>query len=307
MLTYSPSNQSSSIEKIKGYFQILKFRLSLLVAFSGAMAFIVASHKVNYLELFLFVLGGFLVTGSANIINQIKEVEFDHLMKRTKDRPLPTGLLNKMEAGAFSCALGVIGLSIHFFYLNPLTALLSLISLLLYGFAYTPLKRVGPIAVFVGAFPGALPPLIGWVACKGAILGTSPTGELEIMGLILFGIQFIWQFPHFWAIAWVGDDDYKAAGFKLLPNKGGKNLSTAFNIMIYTLFLIPLSLLPHYFGVTGVRSAVVVTIAGILFLIQTFQLMRTCDKSAALKMMFGSFFYLPIVQIAFVLDVIEKI
>ena len=307
MLTYTSSNDVSFSAKLQGYVQILKFRLSFLVAFSGAMAFIVASQSVNYLSLFLFVFGGFLVTTSANIINQISEVEFDKLMKRTKDRPLPTGVLNKKEAAIYSLILGSLGLAIHYFYLNPLTALLSLISLLLYGFAYTPLKRVGPIAVFVGAFPGALPPLIGWVACTGSILGTSSTGELEIMGLILFGIQFIWQFPHFWAIAWVGDEDYQAAGFKLLPNKGGRNLSTAFNIMIYTLYLIPLSLLPHYFGVTGITSAVVVTIAGVLFLVQTFQLMRTCDKAAALKMMFGSFFYLPIVQIAFVLDVIDKV
>ena len=180
---------------------------------------------------------------------------------------------------------------------------MSLISLILYGFAYTPLKRVGPIAVFVGAIPGGLPPLIGWVACTGQIIGQNQlTGKLEIMGLILFGIQFIWQFPHFWAIAWVGDEDYRNAGFRLLPNKGEKNLTTAFNIMIYTLFLIPLSLLPHYFGVTGMKSAIIVTLAGVMFLYQTIVLMRECDKQAALKMMFGSFFYLPIVQIAFVLD-----
>lgn len=301
MLTYTSSDNITLAEKIKGYAQILKFRLSFLVAFSGAMAFIVASNSVNYLNLTLFVVGGFFVTAAANIINQIKEVEFDKLMKRTQDRPLPTGVLNKKEAAVFCVILGVVGLLIHYYWLNPLTALLSFISLLLYGFAYTPLKRVGPIAVFVGAFPGAFPPLIGWVACTGSILN-GVDGTPEMMGLILFGIQFIWQFPHFWAIAWVGDEDYKKAGFKLLPNKGGKNITTAFNIMIYTLFLIPLSLLPHYFGVTGIKSAVVVTIAGILFLIQTFQLMRSCDKAAALKMMFGSFFYLPIVQVAFVLD-----
>lgn len=303
MLTYSQSENISILEKVKGYLQILKFRLSFLVAFSGAMAFILASHAVDYFNLIVFVVGGFFVTASANIINQIKEVEYDKLMKRTKDRPLPTGVLNKNEAALFSVVLGITGLVLHYYYLNSLTALLSFISLLLYGFAYTPLKRVGPIAVFVGAFPGALPPLIGWVACTGSIVGADPlTGKLELMGLILFGIQFIWQFPHFWAIAWVGDEDYQKAGFKLLPNKGGKNLSTAFNIMIYTLFLIPISLLPNYFNVTGSTSAVVVTVAGVLFLWQTFMLMRTCDKSAALKMMFGSFFYLPIVQIAFVLD-----
>lgn len=155
------------------------------------------------------------------------------------------------------------------------------------------MKRVGPIAVFIGAIPGALPPLLGWVAY---------TGGISFEALIIFGIQFIWQFPHFWAIAWVGDEDYKKAGFKLLPNNGRKDLNTAINIMIYTLFLLPLGLLPTYFGVTGLNSAVIVTICGCGFLAQTFSLMRDNSDKAALKIMFGSFLYLPIVQIAYMLD-----
>ncbi len=189
--------------------------------------------------------------------------------------------------------LGVTGVAIHFIHFNLLTALLSLLSLILYAFVYTPLKRVGPIAVFVGAIPGALPPMIGWVAVSNGI-----TTE----ALILFGIQFIWQFPHFWAIAWVAFEDYAKAGFKLLPSSNGRDLNTAFNIMIYTLFLIPISLLPMYIGLTGITSGIIVTIAGILFLMQTFYLMKKCDTKAAKWMMFGSFLYLPIVQIAFVLD-----
>jgi len=145
----------------------------------------------------------------------------------------------------------------------------------------------------VGAIPGALPPMIGWAAI---------TGGIEIEAVILFGIQFIWQFPHFWAIAWVLDDDYKRAGFRLLPAGGKKDLNTAFQIMIYTLVLIPLSMVPATLGMTGVRSAIIVVICGVLFLMQTFYLMKTCSGKAARQMMFGSFFYLPIVQIAFVLD-----
>jgi protoheme IX farnesyltransferase len=161
------------------------------------------------------------------------------------------------------------------------------------------LKRVGPIAVFVGAIPGALPPLLGWIAA---------TGNIGYEALVLFGIQFIWQFPHFWAIAWVSHEDYQKAGFKLLPSGGKKDFQTAIQIMIYTLFLLPMGLLPAKFGITGINSALVVTICGVLFLAQTLLLMRDsltegeATKKSALKIMFGSFIYLPVVQIAFIVD-----
>jgi len=284
------------MEKVKAFFQLLKFRLSFIVTFSGSMAYILASNtEIDYGRLMAFALGGFLVTGSANIINQLLEVKYDRLMKRTENRPLPTQVLSPKEAIIFCVIIGILGLVIHF-QINGLTFLISLLSLLLYGFAYTPLKRVGPIAVLVGAFPGAFPPLIGWVAV---------TGSLDYMGWILFGIQFLWQFPHFWAIAWVAHEDYTRAGFKLLPSKGGRDLNTAFNIMIYTLFLIPASILPYMMGVTNRISTIVVIIAGLAFLTQTFLLMKNCDRKSALQMMFGSFLYLPIVQIAFVLGKIE--
>jgi protoheme IX farnesyltransferase len=163
----------------------------------------------------------------------------------------------------------------------------------LYGFIYTPLKTISPICVFVGAIPGGMPPLIGWVAA---------TGVLGVEAWVLFGIQFMWQFPHFWAIAWVLDEDYKRAGFKMLPTPGGKDLRTAFQIMTYTLLLIPLSLLPLQFGMAGKVSAMIAVVCGVLFLMQTFYLMRTCSKKAAMNIMFGSFLYLPIVQIALVFD-----
>jgi protoheme IX farnesyltransferase len=186
-----------------------------------------------------------------------------------------------------------MGISLLWIFTNPLTTGLGILSMLLYVFAYTPLKRVGPIAVFVGAIPGAMPPLLGWTAATGAI---------SYEALIIFGIQFIWQFPHFWAIAWVSDEDYKRAGFKLLPSGGGQDLNTAIQIMIYTLFLLPLGLLPSYFGLVGLNSGIVATICGVLFLAQTFSLMRDCSRKSALKIMFGSFIYLPVVQIAYLLD-----
>lgn len=279
--------------KAKAYFKLLKFRLSFTVAFSSAIGYILGFPDTSYLSIALVMLGGLLVTGSANIINQIIERDLDRMMKRTAKRPLPTGQLSVTEAIVFALLLAVSGLALLGLYFNLLTAALSLLGLVLYGFVYTPLKRISPICVFVGAIPGGLPPLIGWVAA---------TGVLGAEAWILFGIQFIWQFPHFWAIAWVLDEDYKKAGFKMLPMEGGKNLKTAIQIMIYTLVLIPLSLLPLQFGMTGTTSALIAVVCGVLFLAQTFYLMRTCSKKAAMSIMFGSFLYLPIVQIAFVLD-----
>lgn len=280
--------------KFGAYVELLKPRLSFLVAFSSGFGYILASNgQLNWGNLLLLSFGGMLVSGASVTINQIIEVEYDALMKRTKNRPLPTGKISKQEAGIFSILVAIVGLYILYLSTNPLTVLLSFVSLILYSFVYTPMKRVGPIAVFIGAIPGALPPLLGWVAA---------TGVVSFEALIIFGIQFIWQFPHFWAIAWVGDEDYKKAGFKLLPNNGRKDLNTAINIMIYTLFLLPLGLLPTYFGVTGLNSAVIVTICGCGFLAQTFSLMRDNSDKAALKIMFGSFLYLPIVQIAYMLD-----
>jgi protoheme IX farnesyltransferase len=282
--------------KARAYVELLKARLSLLVAFSCAFGYALAMRgNVNFETLAMLVTGGFLLSGASVGINQIIEVELDKVMSRTCNRPLPTGRLTLNETIIFISIIFVLSILILAFYTNLLTVLLSVVSMLLYSFVYTPLKRVGPIAVFVGAIPGALPPLIGWVAASGAITYES---------LIIFGIQFIWQFPHFWAIAWVADEDYKKAGFKLLPSGGGKDLNTAIQIMIYTLFLIPLGLLPATFGITGLYSAIVATVCGVAFLAQTFSLMKTGSRQSALRIMFGSFLYLPIVQIAYLLDIL---
>ncbi|RPD50510.1 protoheme IX farnesyltransferase [Hymenobacter sediminis] len=281
------------MSKARAFFQLIKFRLALTVAFSSAIGYLLGAHELEWGRAALVLLGGLAVTGSANTINQIFEIDLDRLMKRTAKRPLPLGVLSVREAWIFSILLGVAGLGLLAFIFNPIAAALSLISLILYGFIYTPLKTISPICVAVGAIPGGMPPLIGWVAA---------TGYLGLEGWILFGIQFMWQFPHFWAIAWVLDDDYKKAGFKMLPTPGKKDLRTAFQIMTYTLVLIPLSLLPFYFGMTSTTYPMVAAICGVLFLMQTFYLMRTVSKKAAMSIMFGSFLYLPIVQIALVLD-----
>ena len=278
---------------IRLFLELIKFRLSFLVTFSAVFGFLLSSNYINYFSLFILIISGFFITGSSVINNQIIEKDSDKLMNRTKNRPLPTNKISSINALFISLALSISGLILMVLFLNKLTALLSFFSLIIYTFLYTPLKKVGPIAVFVGAIPGALPPLIGWAAS---------TNDIPLEALIIFSIQFIWQFPHFWAIAWVSDDDYKRAGFKLLPNNGKKNLPTAVNIMTYTMFLIPLGLLPTIFGITGLVSGVVAVVCAILFLIQTLWLIKDYSKTSALRIMFGSFIYLPVVQLTYIFD-----
>jgi len=292
--TLAPNIDQTRTAKLKAFYELLKPRLSFLVVFSSGFGYMLATPVSNDVFSFLmFLLGGFFVSGSSVTINQIVEKEFDAVMNRTKNRPIPSNKISADEAKIFSVLLGICGIALIYFFTTPLAALLSFTSLVLYAFVYTPLKRVGSIAVFVGAIPGALPPLIGWTAASGAI---------SYEALVIFSIQFIWQFPHFWAIAWISDEDYKKAGFKLLPGGGAKDLNTAINIMVYTLFLLPLGLLPTIFGLTGMTSAVVATVCGVLFLATTFSLMKDISNDKARRIMFGSFIYLPIVQITFLID-----
>lgn len=279
--------------KWKSVFQLTKFRLSLTVVFSGVFGYLWGIETLKISNLFLFALAAFGTTASANIINQIQEVELDKLMSRTKNRPLPTGAVSIEEAKFYAWTLALLSIALLYTFFNWKAAIISLVSLLLYGFLYTPLKRVGPIAVVVGALPGAFPPMIGWLAA---------TNQFGLEPGILFAIQFFWQFPHFWAIAWVLDEDYSKAGFKLLPSEGGKNLNSAIQIMIYTLFLLPLCWAPYLLGMSGINASIVAMLCGIAFLAQTFHLMRQVSSKAAKQLMFGSFLYLPIVQIAFLLD-----
>jgi protoheme IX farnesyltransferase len=292
MLTLSQEISLST--KIKAYWLLLKPRLSFLVAFSASFGYIFGkSVNFDWLGFVALSVGGFLVSGASVAINQILEKDLDKLMQRTQTRPLPLGVLSTQEAVIFTIIVTVLSLGLLGTFTNTLTLVLSIISMILYGFVYTPLKRIGSVAVFVGAIPGALPPLLGW---------TAATNQIGFEALIIFAVQFIWQFPHFWAIAWVLDEDYRKAGFHLLPSKEGRGFSSAVQIMVYTLFLVPISLLPTIFGLTGITSAVVVTIAGCLFAAQSFVLLKNNDSKAALRIMFGSFLYLPVVQIVYLLD-----
>lgn len=282
-----------SLAKARAFGELLKARLSFLVAFSSAFGYTLGTSSFSWVQMTSLFIGGFLVSGAAVTINQILEKDVDALMGRTKTRPIPTGRITTNEASIFAVIVASMGLLILLNSTNLLTTILSLVSLLLYSFVYTPLKRKGPIAVFVGAIPGALPPLLGWVAA---------TGVISVEALMLFSIQFVWQFPHFWAIAWVSFDDYAKAGINLLPSGGEKNLNNAIQIMTYTVFLLPLGILPAKLGITGIDSALVATICGALFLAQTFSLLKDGSRKSALKIMYGSFIYLPVVQIAYLLD-----
>ncbi|MCS6968700.1 MAG: heme o synthase [Cytophagales bacterium] len=285
---------SNLVLKAKHYLALLKLRLSMLVVFSAAFGYLLAaSTDLNQLSFIAFCAGSFLITGAANAINQIMERDLDKLMRRTANRPLPIGALSPKEASVCAIVLAITGLVLLLIFANVFSAVLALLSLILYAFVYTPLKQKTAASVFVGAFPGAFPPLIGWIAAKN---------DLAPEALSIFAIQFIWQFPHFWSIAWIADQDYQRAGFKLLPSGGNKDFNTAFYIAIYTLFLIPLGMLPMQFGITGVTSAVVAVTCGVLFLLQSIRLLWKLSDSAAKSIMFASFLYLPIVQIAFLLD-----
>lgn len=284
----------SLASKIHDYGLLVKFKLLLFVVFSASFAYLLGvKGDINWNSFILLSLGGVLVTASANGLNEIFEKDFDKLMTRTQARPLPAGRMSVNEAMIACIVFGVSGIFILSNYINILSGILGMIALFTYAFAYTPMKRITPFAVFMGAIPGAMPPLIGWVAA---------TGELGVEAFALFTLQFIWQFPHFWAIAWRLDEDYKKGGFNLLPSQGGKDKATAFQIIVYTASLIPVGLMPFVFHISGIISAVIVSLAGIGFVWYAVRLYRSCSDKAALQVMFGSIIYLPVVMIALVLD-----
>jgi protoheme IX farnesyltransferase len=282
--------------KVTEYAQFTKLRLSALVVFSAIIGYLIAIEELqiaaNWLKMSMLFVGGFLVTGASNGYNQIIEREYDKLMPRTANRPIPTGRMSVTEGMIVATFCAIAGIAILWIFVNPLSAILSLIALLLYVFAYTPMKRVSPWAVFIGAFPGAVPPMLGWVG------GTEDFGFVGTNALLLFAVQFMWQFPHFWAIAWVVDDDYRKAGFRLLPTRE-RDQGSAFQIVVYSFMLIPMSFLPMLFGMTGIIGMSVVLLCGVLFLYQAVRLYKTLDTKAASRLMFSSFIYLPIVQLAY--------
>lgn len=286
------------------------------MVFSASVTFLIAqkiqisrdmADGINWENWLILIVGGFLVTGAANCFNEIIEVDLDRLMTRTKDRPMPAGRMTTGQGLVSGLVMGILGTWL-LGKLNLETGLLSVFSILLYAFAYTPLKRKSPIAVFVGAIPGALPPLIGYFAGLGSegiefvLPKDSPQIDLQI-ALILFLIQFVWQFPHFWSIAWVLDEDYSKAGFRLLPTKKRDKTSAIFTFAS-TLILIPVSLLPTFYGFGGYYIAGVSVVLGLLFSWYAYQLVVKMDLASARKVMFCSFFYIPLVQLILLFDLV---
>lgn len=281
---------SGMVSKLKDYQQLMKFTLSFTVVFSSVVCYLlVPGITFDIISVLLLFAGGLLITGAANALNQIAEKDTDAIMKRTAQRPVASGRMTVDEAATFAVVAAVFGVFIIGIWLNWVAAGISLFSLFLYGFVYTPLKKVHSIAVLVGAIPGALPCLIGWAAGDPA---------LGVGGWILFLLQFFWQFPHFWAIAWVVNEDYNRAGFRLLPAKGGPGKYAAVQSILYSVLLLPIGVLPYVFGMSGMVSLVVVAVANLGMLWQCVRLFKALDVQAARRVMFSSYIYLPVVLLA---------
>lgn len=285
-------NPSYLSQKISDYAMLTKFRLSVLVVFSAVIGFVFASTgPVSFTFILALIAGGTLVTAASNSINQIIERDIDKLMTRTQSRPLAKERMTVLEATLAAGIMGISGILLLTYFFNPIAGVLSAISLLSYAFIYTPLKRIHPIAVFVGAIPGALPPMIGYVCV---------TGKIDFVAVVLFSIQFVWQFPHFWSIAWVQYEDYKKAGIMLLPSASGKTKFSAVHNVIYCTVLLIVSAIPYYFNmINGLGNAVIMAV-GAMFLWMAWKHYSSCDDKSARVLMFGSFLYLPVMQLALI-------
>jgi protoheme IX farnesyltransferase len=265
-----------------------------MVVFSCVTCYLLAPNVTfNFLSVFILFVAGMLITGSANAINQAIEKDTDALMRRTSSRPVAAGRMSENEAFTFAAISGFAGVFIMWQWFNLTSALVGAFSLFLYAFIYTPLKKVNSVAVLVGAFPGALPCLIGWVAA---------TNSFSAGGWALFGIQFLWQFPHFWAIAWVAHKDYLNAGFKLLPSDNGPTKFTALQTIMYSVLMIPVGMLPFYFGISGAISMWIILCCNIWMVYVSIMLFIKMDITAARKVMFSSYFYLMIVFLSLLFD-----
>jgi protoheme IX farnesyltransferase len=295
--TISNSTSFALASKVKDYFLLIKFTLSFMVVFSTVVSYLLAPNiKFDLLQVLLLFAGGILVTGSANAINQILEKDTDAMMKRTAKRPIASSRMSVKEGWAFVITSATVGCYILYTF-SIEAALLSFASLILYGFVYTPLKKVNSIAVLVGAVPGALPCLIGWVASFKTGEPNNWTG-----GWILFAIQFLWQFPHFWAIAWVAHKDYSAAGFKLLPSDKGPTKFTALQAIVYSAMMIPIGLLPYAYHISGIISMWIVLCCNLFMVFISVMLFIKMDIASARKVMFSSYFYLMIVFLSLYAD-----
>lgn len=291
-MTHTDTIKTQTYSKISGYAKLTKFRLGSLVVFSALITYFTVAETIVWAQVLALGIGGFFVTSAANGFNQIIEKDLDHLMERTKLRPMPTETLSHREALVFCSLLGIGGTILLWVFTNPLSGLLGFVSIVLYALAYTPLKRKTPFSVLVGAFPGALPTLIGGVAASKGF------GEINFFAFLLFMIQFVWQFPHFWALAWFNYEDYARADFYLLPSQGGKDEFSKFQILIYSAFLLVISILPFLFQFVGLISTGVVVLCGLALVIQAFNFYKLPTDAHAKRLFFVTLFYLPLVQIA---------
>ena len=292
------------ISLIKYYSQLLKLRLSLTVVISASAGYLIGVTNFQINEFLLLIAGGFLVTGSANGFNQILEKDYDGLMRRTEDRPLPKKQLNSKSAALFSFLIGVIGLYLlslikphgsFYGYLSKSSAF-GLLSLMIYVLSYTPLKRMSTVSIFVGAIPGAIPVMLGWVAA---------TNQFGLAVGILFAIQFLWQFPHFISIAWIRDDEYKKAGFKMMYG-GKKGAYSAYISFICAIFMTLVSILPFFIDLKilslSIFGFIIILSLGLWFVSNCYNLLIKLDNMSAKKLMMSSLIYLPLMQLVYVID-----
>lgn len=283
------------LSELVDFTQLVKIRLSATVVFSALLSYWIAlplDTSLGY-KMFSLVMGGFLVTGAANALNQVLEKNYDALMDRTSNRPLPSGRMDDSTAIFLAGIMSVFGL-IFLASLSLWSAVIGAISLLLYAFVYTPVKRLSTAAVFIGAIPGALPVLIGTVSAEG---------EFTILGLGLFAIQFFWQFPHFWSISWLGHQDYIRAGFKITPSlTPSPTNKTGFQAFIYSLFLLPVLFLCAYTGILGFMSLLVAFVFTIIYIVLSYQLFAINNRKAARSLLFFSFLYIPVLLGVFLID-----
>jgi len=275
--------------------EITKARLAVSVVFSSIAGYLLGVDEINMSSLILLAFGGYCMVGASNAYNQIIEKDLDALMNRTKNRPIPAGRMSVNLALIIAISMTLLGV-VALYILNPKTAMFGAISIFLYTCVYTPLKTKTPLSVFVGAFPGAIPFMLGWVAA---------TNNFGIEPGTLFMIQFFWQFPHFWALGWMLDEDYKKGGFKMLPT-GKKDRGTAIQIIMYTIWMMVISIIP-VFGITGrlqlsIPAAVVVFLLGMVMLIFAFKLFEKRDNASAKKLMLASVSYITLMQIVYVAD-----
>lgn len=275
--------------------EITKAKLALSVVFSSIAGYLLGAHAITLSALFLLTFGGYCMVGASNAYNQIIEKDRDILMYRTQNRPIPAGRMSVKTALSIAVTLTVLG-AITLYVLNPKTALFGVLSLVLYTWVYTPLKTKTPLSVFVGAIPGAIPFMLGWVAA---------TDNFGIEPGTLFMIQFFWQFPHFWALGWLLYDDYKRGGFTMLPT-GKKDTGTALQIIGYTLWMILISVIPA-FGITGklylsLPAAILVLLSGLVMLFFSIKLYENRDNASAKRLMLVSVTYISFIQIIYVVD-----